>query len=292
MKEIGEKIQLTQEDPNNDSFHFSPIGHIESCFPKKNGCPRQGRLCPTSRAILRINAPKSLDGSTSIDASLALEGIDLHSHIWIIFVFHANQDIPESSTSKNGGKNFKAKVHPPLLGGQSIGIYATRSPHRFVPIGMTVAKLEDVVDNTIYLSGIDLIDGTPVLDIKPYIPKYDIIPEAVTRADWVDTPSTVTDVEFTPEALNLLSNLAYLCPKLNKEEEKVKAVITEMLLADPRSVYRKEKLLNDPFGFLLEGINIQVIMKDTTASVYNIEMSPDTVKNLKISNNKIEENIL
>jgi tRNA-Thr(GGU) m(6)t(6)A37 methyltransferase TsaA len=283
MKENGEENNELKEETNNNSFHFSPIGHIESCFPKKNGCPRQGRLSPNSRATLRIIAPKSIDGSTSIDASLALEGIDLHSHVWIIFVFHYNQDIPESSTSKNGGKNFKAKVHPPLLGGQSIGIYATRSPHRFVPIGLTVAKLEDVINDTIYLSGIDLIDGTPVLDIKPYIPKYDIIPEAVTRADWVDTPSTVLNVVFTDEAINLLSNLVYLCPKLDKDEEKVKAVITEMLLADPRSVYRKEKHMNKPFGFLLEGINIQVVMEETTASVYNIEMSPDSVKNMKIS---------
>ncbi|XP_063080948.1 tRNA (adenine(37)-N6)-methyltransferase isoform X2 [Cavia porcellus] len=89
-------------------------------------------------------------------------GLEQFSHVWILFVFH-----------KNGHLSYKAKVQPPRLNGAKTGVFSTRSPHRPNAIGLTLAKLEKVEGGAVYLSGIDMIHGTPVLDIKPYIADYD-----------------------------------------------------------------------------------------------------------------------
>lgn len=133
-----------------------PIGYISSCFSAKNGTPRQPTICGPSRAQLRIQQ------SVFNNPEHSLLGLEQYSHVWIIFVFH-----------KNGHLSVKAKVKPPRLNGQKVGVYSTRSPHRPNALGLTLAKLDKVVGDTLYLSDIDMIDGTPVLDIKPYIPEYD-----------------------------------------------------------------------------------------------------------------------
>ncbi|XP_074063788.1 tRNA (adenine(37)-N6)-methyltransferase isoform X2 [Macrotis lagotis] len=132
-----------------------PIGYIESCFSAKNGTPRQPSICSLSRACLRIRK------SVFNNPEHSVMGLEQFSHVWVLFVFH-----------KNGHLSCKAKVQPPRLNGTKTGIFSTRSPHRPNAIGLTLAKL-DKVEGAIYLSGIDMINGTPVLDIKPYIPDYD-----------------------------------------------------------------------------------------------------------------------
>ncbi|KAG9486603.1 hypothetical protein GDO78_006791 [Eleutherodactylus coqui] len=89
-------------------------------------------------------------------------GLQQFSHVWILFIFH-----------KNGHLSCKAKVQPPRLDGAKTGVFSTRSPHRPNAIGLTLAKLDKVEGDTVHLSGIDMIQGTPVLDIKPYIADYD-----------------------------------------------------------------------------------------------------------------------
>lgn len=133
-----------------------PIGYISSCFSVKNGTPRQPTICGPSRAMLRIQQ------SVFNNPEHALLGLEHYSHVWMIFIFH-----------KNGQLSSKAKVKPPRLDGQRVGVYSTRSPHRPNALGLTLAKLDKIEGDTIYLSDIDMIAGTPVLDIKPYIPEYD-----------------------------------------------------------------------------------------------------------------------
>lgn len=133
-----------------------PIGYLESCFLAKNGTPRQPSICSHSRARLRIR--KSIFNNPEH----SLMGLEQFSHVWILFVFH-----------KNGHLSYKAKVQPPRLNGAKTGVFSTRSPHRPNAIGLTLAKLDNVEGGAIYLSGIDMIHGTPVLDIKPYIADYD-----------------------------------------------------------------------------------------------------------------------
>ncbi|XP_013863234.1 tRNA (adenine(37)-N6)-methyltransferase isoform X2 [Austrofundulus limnaeus] len=150
----------TPSSPQNaleqGNIQTTPIGYITSCFSLKNGTPRQPTICGPSRAELRIQQ------SVFNNAEHALLGLDQYSHVWIIFLFH-----------KNGHLSSKAKVKPPRLNGQKVGVYSTRSPHRPNALGLTLAKLDKIAGDTLYLSDIDMIDGTPVLDIKPYIPDYD-----------------------------------------------------------------------------------------------------------------------
>lgn len=153
-------IQQSGENCGTLGLEMKPIGCIESCFKEKNGIPRQPSICPTSKANLSIN----IEGFTNPEHSLL--GLEKFSHVWIIFHFH-----------KNTNKNVKAKVKPPRLDGAKVGVFASRSPHRPNPIGLTLAKLNGIIGNTLLLSGIDLLDGTPVLDIKPYVPDYDEAPE-------------------------------------------------------------------------------------------------------------------
>ncbi|XP_075416317.1 tRNA (adenine(37)-N6)-methyltransferase isoform X2 [Tenrec ecaudatus] len=139
-----------------------PIGYLESCFTAKNGTPRQPSICRLSRACLRIR--KSIFNNPEH----SLMGLDQFSHVWILFVFH-----------KNGHLSCKAKVQPPRLNGAKTGVFSTRSPHRPNAIGLTLAKLDRVEGGAVYLSGVDMVHGTPVLDIKPYIADYDS-PQRVT----------------------------------------------------------------------------------------------------------------
>ncbi|XP_068445233.1 tRNA (adenine(37)-N6)-methyltransferase isoform X2 [Clinocottus analis] len=146
-----------------------PIGYITSCFSVKNGTPRQPTICGPSRAELRIQQ------SVFNNPEHALVGLEQYSHVWIIFLFH-----------KNGHLSYKAKVKPPRLNGQRVGVYSTRSPHRPNALGLTLARLDKIDGDTIHLSNIDMIAGTPVLDIKPYIPEYDNPDSRMNSDDAVD----------------------------------------------------------------------------------------------------------
>ncbi|XP_056136732.1 tRNA (adenine(37)-N6)-methyltransferase [Lampris incognitus] len=146
-------VQIAMEQ---GSIQTVPIGYIDSCFSAKNGTPRQPTICRPSRAMLRIRQ------SVFSNPEHALVGLEHYSHIWVIFLFH-----------KNGHLSYKAKVKPPRLNGQRVGVYSTRSPHRPNALGLTLAKLDKIEGDTIHLSDIDMITGTPVMDIKPYIPEYD-----------------------------------------------------------------------------------------------------------------------
>ncbi|XP_063432719.1 tRNA (adenine(37)-N6)-methyltransferase-like [Mytilus trossulus] len=138
-------------------YSMKPIGYVSSVFTYKNGTPRQPALCPYARGTITI------DKSSFTNPEHSLEDLEEFSHVWVIFVFH-----------KNNNTFTKAKVKPPRLNGKRVGVFSTRSPYRPNPIGLTLAKLDCVEGCTLHLSGIDLLDGTPVLDLKPYIPSYDI----------------------------------------------------------------------------------------------------------------------
>ncbi|XP_078251672.1 tRNA (adenine(37)-N6)-methyltransferase isoform X1 [Rhinoraja longicauda] len=150
---IRNQTPLSLEKGN---IQTAPIGYIESCFSAKNGTPRQPTICGLSRARLKISK------TVFTNAEHSLMGLEQFSHVWIIFVFH-----------KNGHQSCKAKVKPPRLNGLKTGVFSTRSPHRPNAIGLTLGRLDRIEGDALYLSGVDMIHGTPVLDIKPYIPDYD-----------------------------------------------------------------------------------------------------------------------
>ncbi|XP_064619079.1 uncharacterized protein LOC135482713 isoform X2 [Lineus longissimus] len=166
-----------------------PIGFIKSVFQFKNGTPRQPSVCQHSRGSLTIEQTNFNNPEHS------LEGLHHFSHLWIIFVFHQNNN---SCT--------KAKVKPPRLDGAKVGLFSTRCPYRPNPIGLSLAKIEDIKGATIYLSGIDILDGTPVLDIKPYIPDYDCPATAVDASDEDVADLNESQVVVEEEELSVLES--------------------------------------------------------------------------------------
>ena len=156
-----------------------PIGSMqESWFTTKNGTPRQPTICRNSKGTIDIEE-MAINFPNCSNPQYAIENLSEFSHIWIIFYFDQSvlqRDASTSSTEYN--QTFaKTKVAPPRLGGQRVGLFSTRSPHRPNLIGLTLAKLDAVNGSKLHVSGIDLLQGTPILDIKPYIPHYDMPPK-------------------------------------------------------------------------------------------------------------------
>jgi tRNA-Thr(GGU) m(6)t(6)A37 methyltransferase TsaA len=233
-------------------FQFTPIGYIHSCYKDRFGTPRQPHLAPDSWAVLKLRPEFNLRE--------ALDGLEGFSHLWLIFVFH-----------RNTNRTVKAKVHPPRLGGAKIGVFSTRSPHRPNPIGLSAVRLERIEGNELFLSGVDLIEGTPVLDIKPYLPAADSHPEA--RGGWADERAdTRMPVSFAPEALASLETWLDRLGRGPEHLERLKRLIVQTIQLDPRANCYKgtpdePHPYTDAYGFLLEDFNIVFQLVDDGALV-------------------------
>ncbi|KAK8953877.1 hypothetical protein KSP39_PZI002260 [Platanthera zijinensis] len=200
------------------SYPMSPIGLVKSCFATRNGTPRQPLLVPHSRACLAFD-------SSRVQAD-ALDGLTEYSHCWVLFVFHLNTDL-EKLWKQPSRSKFKAKVRVPRLEGGKRGVLATRSPHRPCPIGLSVAKIEALEGHALMLSGVDLVDGTPVLDVKPYLPYSDSI-QGATIPNW-----------FT-EKISLYASM-----------DAFQSLIKEVLSCDIRSLSQR----SSPHHVIIEGGN-------------------------------------
>lgn len=186
------RSRTTLEDEMKNSggvLTVQPIGFVRSVYRLCVGTPRQGGLAPHARGRIEL----TLDEDGRGDADAAIDGLEQYSHIWIVFIFHLN------TQNSKGQRVTPSKIAPPALGGRKVGTLASRSPHRFNPIGITLAKLERIerrrdqkkisgnssvlTSTCLHISGLDLVDGTPVLDIKPYVPTYDAPPSAPALAE-------------------------------------------------------------------------------------------------------------
>ncbi len=194
-------------------MQIDPIATVHSCFTEKFGIPRQPNLVPSSQATIELLPPYNVPE--------AVEGLERSSHIWVQFVFHENRR-----------KDWKPKVRPPRLGGNStMGVFATRSPIRPNPLGLSVVRLEAIdlsLGVRLLVSGHDFLDGTPVVDIKPYVPYSDAIPEA--QNDFASKPPSKLHVHFSARANKALSDL-------QAEFASLKCLIEEVLSQDPRPAY-------------------------------------------------------
>lgn len=198
-------------------FHFPAIGLVHSCFKEKFGIPRQPGLAPLARAQIELlppyNEPSTFDG---------LEGC---THLWVQFVFHANKR-----------EEWKPKVKPPRLGGnKTLGVFATRSPTRPAPIGLSVVRFEGIIERDgkllVEISGVDLLDGTPVLDIKPYVPYVDCVPEA--KNTFAASMPALISVEI-PDELR-----AFCADYQRNTGTDLAGLITQILQQDPRPQYQQ-----------------------------------------------------
>lgn len=214
----------------------TPVAHIENDFPDKFGIPRQGALTKTvSRVVLEKD----------FAFPEALRGIEGFSHLWLIWVF-----------SENAGAGWHPTVRPPKLGGNTrVGVFATRSPFRPNPIGLSCVKLEAVEGTSLIVSGADLMNGTPILDIKPYLPYADSVPEALSgfAPAHEEISLTVADPE------NCLS--AYPVEK--------RPGALALLEDDPRPGYRHEA--DRIFGVSYAGRNIRFTVAEGTLTVLSCE---------------------
>jgi len=216
------------------NYTFEPIGFIRSPYKEKFGIPRQPGLIAEARGELVFAAP--------YDRSEAVSGLEGYSHVWLQFVFH--QALREQ---------WQPMVRPPRLGGnQRVGVFASRAPFRPNPIGLSVVKLEGVRTNdrevVLELSGIDLLDGTPVLDVKPYVVYVDSLPEA--RSGFAPVaPAVKFAVHF--------SELAEEQLLARHEAQQLRNFITHLLEVDPRPAYAGDSQPERIYGIRLYDFDLR-----------------------------------
>ena len=227
------------------AFTLNPIGTIRSCYGEKFGIPRQPGLVKSATATLELLPPCNTPD--------ALRGLEDFSHLWIVFLFH--------QSARDG---WKATVRPPRLGGnERVGVFASRSNFRPNPIGLSVVELLGIEGTTLKLGGGDFLDGTPVLDIKPYIPYADRIP-AATGAFAAAAPEPVNRVEFSSEAERAVQTLE------NETRPALRRLVCDMLAYNPRPAYQSD----DPdrvFGTRIFDLEVKWRQAADTVTVQCVE---------------------
>lgn len=203
----GAKPERTSEP-----YTLNPIGYIRSCYKEKFGIPRQPGLVSAAKAELSLIPP--------YNRKEAVEGLEQTSHVWLQFIFH-----------QSANTQWKPTVRPPRLGGNKrIGVFATRSPVRPNGLGLSVVKLDGIDTNggvTLKLSGIDLVEGTPIVDIKPYIPYADAVTDA-THQFAAERPRQL-DVSFNEQAAEFIDQ---------QHDKTLSLLIRQILQQDPRPSYQ------------------------------------------------------
>jgi len=160
-------------------FSYRPIGILRSPYLRRIDAPHQGTVVAGTESGEAASA--TLELADWLDAKV-LQDLDGFDRLWLIYAFHRSE-------------GWRNTVKPPR-GGPKRGVLATRSPHRPNPIGLSTVELVGIEGRTLHLRGVDLLDGTPVLDIKPYVPYADAFPDA--RAGWVDELDEKLGSHFAP----------------------------------------------------------------------------------------------
>lgn len=237
---------MRMPEPN---FTFPVIGVLRSCFQARFGIPRQPGLIPEATGVIELHHPYNQPN--------AVRGLEQFSHLWVLFVFHEAKR-----------EAWKATVRPPRLGGdQRIGVFASRSPFRPSPIGMSVLKLQKVNCQhgkvTLEVAGVDILDQTPILDLKPYLPYADIMPEATggfaPRAPDEDALPTT----FTEEA-DAQARLT------ERRFPGFRELARKLVSADPRPAYQREA--GRVYGIFL--YDVEVVWEATTDGAVIVAVNP------------------
>ncbi|HQQ62848.1 MAG TPA: tRNA (N6-threonylcarbamoyladenosine(37)-N6)-methyltransferase TrmO [Pseudomonadales bacterium] len=226
---------------------FSPIGILRSPFREKFGIPRQPGLAP--HAMSRLVLLPEFSSAACVD------GLEGFSHLWLLFLFHGT-----------AAQGWQPSVRPPRLGGNARrGVFATRSMFRPNPVGLSAVELVGIVDGLhgkeLLLRGADLLDGTPILDIKPYIPYADARPDA--RAGFAPVAPTTLPVHWTENAQAQAGAL-----QLSGD---LRCLIAEVLAQDPRPAYRHDSEDNNEYGVWLDTVNVRFCCRDGVMQVLAVE---------------------
>ena len=221
----------------SDTVTLKIIARIKNDFSTKFGIPRQSGLAPSLTAKIVFEK--------EFQSPEALTGLENFSHIWLIWEF-----------SEAVQENWSPTVRPPRLGGnKKVGVFATRSPFRPNSLGLSAVKIEKIENGEIFISGADLMDGTPIYDIKPYLPAVDSITSATDLFDKIAEKEPLK-VVVSPEFIDKIP------------AEKLEA-LKEILSLDPRPAYH-----NDParvYGFQFAGCEIKFKIEEKILTVVSVQ---------------------
>lgn len=229
----------------SEAYTIHPIAHIQSDFAEKFGIPRQSGLVEDLEARVVF--------TPDCRVAEALRGIEQYSHLWLVWQF-----------SQAAGRPWHPTVRPPRLGGNvRMGVFATRSPFRPNPIGLSCVRLEKIEHHpqygpVLWVAGADLMDGSPIYDIKPYIPYADCRPEAA--GGFASQPKEPTlRVECPPELLA-------------RVPEPLREALLGVLAQDPRPQYQHRP--DRVYGLSFGGLEIKFTVEEDCLTVRQVEPSP------------------
>lgn len=219
-------------------MEMKPVATIRTPFPTKFGIPRQSGILDMLESRIVFEKEYRVKD--------ALRGLEDFSHIWLIWVF-----------SEAIREEWSPTVRPPRLGGNTrMGVFATRSPFRPNPIGLSCVRLLRIEGNELVVSGADLMDGTPILDIKPYLPFADAKPDA-SGGFAEPLREYALQVEF-PE------------PLLSKVPPQYRAPLKEILAQDPRPAYQQDP--TRVYGFSFADLEIRFTVREGVLTVVSVEL--------------------
>ena len=237
--------QPTHKTSSPSRIKIQPIGIVHSCFTEKFGIPRQPGLVPDATGTIEIYDWVSSD---------SLTGLEQFSHLWIFFQFHQAVE-----------RGWKPRIRPPRLGGnRKIGVLGSRSPQRPNFMGqsaVTITKV-DQARKLIQISGLDILNQTPVIDIKPYIPYTDSIPQA--SEGYAPKPIHALQVIFSTDCQQICTT------DQQQHGRNLQQLIKEILQQDPRPAYHKD---NRTYGMQLWDLNIRFTCMNNTITVDHIQPS-------------------
>jgi tRNA-Thr(GGU) m(6)t(6)A37 methyltransferase TsaA len=234
---------------------LKPIAIVESCYRDRFAVPRQPLLVEDAWAFLRFNS--------QLQPEISLQGLEGYSHLWVIFGFHLNNV-----------SRFHAKVHPPRLGGESMGLFATRTPHRPNPLGLSLVAIKNFTAEGIEITGADLADGTPVYDVKPYLPEVEALPHA--RGGWssmAEKPKIPVRFENPDLEAKMLEW------GIRIEQPNIIRLVVQTLEQDPRpQVYKDSgKGYKDAHAFRLFNGDIHFRMTNEQFVIFDLKFIPNSL---------------
>lgn len=233
----------------SDSIKFNIIGFAHTPYKQKFGIPRQPGLAPDIPGTLEIHSPYNREE--------AFRSLEEFSHLWVSFIFHG---IAENK--------WQAMVRPPRLGGnKKVGVFASRSTHRPNPLGLSVVKLESIEIKQqrvlLHISSHDLLDQTPIVDIKPYLPYSDAI-NAASNGYAPVPDNDLYEVEFSSQSLEFIKGWQH------EQAANLKSQLTSILSQDPRPAYSKDDPQRQSYGMQLYNLDIQFSIENNCMKIVNI----------------------
>lgn len=234
------------------------IGHMHSPYREKFGIPRQPNL---------VQVESYIEMAEPYNDILAFDGIENFSHLWLLWQFHENKN---QDNSLNQMSKFRPQVRPPRLGGnQKIGVFATRSMYRPSPIGLSVVRFLRIEKQAksvrLYVMGSDLLHGTPILDIKPYIQYSDAI--ADSQSGYAQQEPIRKTVLWTETAQSQQQQLL----KQRILDKKIFDELEQVLSLDPRPAYQNDA--ERVYGMCFSELNIRFTVDDRNVTVLAVEQS-------------------